>query len=219
MSLIREIKRIVPTVLLAAFLFIISSVIVTGCSSGRTTKQPVGNEPVAGKTKVVFSEWGNENGRIISAISTVALGVGKRELLFKQNGQVDGLKVSPDNKRLAYFTSPDLLYLVDLNGENRRTLDDSVLGWANWSPDSRRLAYVKTITKSGKDKKHLAKYNVVVINYLDGSGRKTFGLGKFRSVPCAVLGWYPNGKQLAVYASGGSEAANTLLKVDLTTRK
>ncbi len=219
MSLIRDIKRIVPTVLLVVFLFIVSSVLVPGCSSGRTTNQLLSNEPVAGKTKVVFSEWGNENGRIISTISTVALGVGKKELLFKQNGQVDGLKVSPDNKWLAYFTSPDLLYMVDLHGENRRALDDSVLGWANWSPDSSRLAYVKTVTKGGKDRKHLAKYNVVVVNRLDGSGRKLIGLGKFKSVPCAVLGWYPDGKQLAVYASGGSEAENTLLKVDLTTRK
>lgn len=205
--------------LLLSAVLSLAVILVAGCSSSEKAKQPASNRSMDGKTKVVFSEWVSENGAIKSIINMVAVGDGGTRLVFKQDGQVDGLKVSPDHKKLAYFVAPDLLYAIRLDGSNRQMLDNATLGWANWSPDSKRLAYVKTIVEKAKGSKLRRKHNAIVINDLSEHHKTTLALGKYGLVTCAVLGWYPDGKQLAVFVSGTRETSSTLLRVDLRTKK
>lgn len=183
--------------------------IISSCSSNQNSM----SQPDTEKPKVIFSEWrSDQKGGFKSTVSVATLGEGHKKQLFKQDGQVDGLKVSPDNKKLAYLAGYERLHICDIGGGNRQIVDKSTIGWPNWSLDSKHLAYVHRDESTNK--------SILTIYNLDDRKKETVELGTYSTRPCSVLGWYPGNNKVAVFSSDkDGEESWTLSEVDIITGK
>ncbi|MBS3909872.1 MAG: PD40 domain-containing protein [Actinobacteria bacterium] len=196
------------SILSILFSLLLFSVVISGCSSWANQREAL-------ETKVIFSEWqiDTEKGGFKSTVSIAALGDDKKEILFGENSRIDGLKASPDGAKFAYLFDYDRLFVADIAGKNRFFVDDVVFGWPTWSPDGKRLAYVKLDYSSGNSKSTVAIYN------LETGKKKIMQLGKYADLGCVVLDWYPDGESVTVFAGGESMSSSTLFEVNVDNGK
>ncbi|HEY3375814.1 MAG TPA: hypothetical protein VGK02_12280 [Candidatus Aquicultor sp.] len=188
-------------------LLILCAAIPLGCAGAEN--QVIKQKPY--ETKVMHTEWSGSERGIISTVRTVGLETGAKTIALRQSGKIDGLKVSPNSKKLAFIMDRSSLYVCDIDGKNRRLIDRSVLGWAAWSSQNNRIAYVKWDSNTSK--------STVMVCNVRNRAKAALNLSVYANMPCAVLDWYPHDAAIAVYVRGGSETENTLVKFDMSTGK
>lgn len=191
--------------------FLMFAIILSGCSSG--AKNPSGLFGETRETKVIFAEWKiDPKTGYKSTVSVATLGK-ERKTLFKHDGQVDGLSTSPDGKKFVFTVDGRQLYLSDINGKNRQLIDSLIQGWPRWSPDGSQIAYI------GLDRSSENSKSVLVVYGANDRSKKIIPLEKYSFSPCAVLDWYPDNKNVAVYAKGADLTSSSLVKVDTAKHK
>jgi dipeptidyl aminopeptidase/acylaminoacyl peptidase len=131
---------------------------------------------------------------------------------LRQLRNADDVQISPDGKLIAYTVlnrdRPGRPYshvwVLDIASGNTRHLGNDTESGENprWSPDSRRLAYIRGLN---------AKSELVVVG-ADGSTPESFALLQWTNGPLPSTGeslsWAPDGKQIAfVSATPGPETA------------
>lgn len=161
-----------------------------------------------GKYVVYVAE---EGGRTSLRVRQVSTG-GDVQILPPQEARLEGVAVSRDGD-YAYYTQLGSLFAVPTLGGTSRKLLSEVNSRPSFSPDGKRMAFLR----NSKDASHL------VIANADGSGERILATRKLReSAYTAAPAWSPDGRLIAVAAtisSKGQGAVVTTVSVEDRSEK
>jgi Tol biopolymer transport system component len=121
-------------------------------------------------------------------------------------------RISPDGSQVLFVRregAGQALYKVAvLGGEPRKVIDDALGG--DWSPDGRRIAYVRFRTEGGGA--------VASLGIVDASGEGAKEITRVEKGALDMPRWSPDGSTLGVVSTGSENAPNTILLASVDGR-
>ena len=153
-------------------------------------------------------------------------GSGARPLIqFKNPGIYhENVTWSPDGRKIAFLSNSPLdghddqkdhginrnIWVMNADGSHAvpltRFTGTSVRIWGmEWSPDSRKLAYISSRALDGSDAGG-GRFNIWVMN-VDGSGG--LPLTRFTHARCNIFTWSPDGSRISFSSNAGLDGSDT----------
>ena len=153
-------------------------------------------------------------------------GSGARPLIqFKNPGIYhENVTWSPDGRKIAFLSNSPLdghddqkdhginrnIWVMNADGSHAvpltRFTGTSVRVWGmEWSPDSRKLAYISSRALDGSDAGG-GRFNIWVMN-VDGSGG--LPLTRFTHARCNIFTWSPDGSRISFSSNAGLDGSDT----------
>lgn len=114
----------------AALLIAACACSATACS-GRAEERGA-RSSAKKRASVILAEHGTQSGKPVSRIVEVSGGERRRVALV--DGLVDGLRLSPDGRTLAFVEPSGSLFVITMAGGVPRRVAGAVSGWPTWSP-------------------------------------------------------------------------------------
>lgn len=156
--------------LVAAIVAAVCACSVTACSgtdASRRTSASVERRPC-----VILAEHGTRSGKPVSRIVEIARGEQRRLALVP--GLVDGVRLSPDGRTLAFVDASSALFVLPTAGGTPRRVAEDVSGWPSWSPSGSLL----WVERHGRD-----------LRLREQRGGTIESVASWEGGPAAVAGW------------------------------
>ena len=135
----------------------------------------------------------NEGGRQSLRVRQINIASGEQEIVPPAEFSYAGLTFSRDSESIYYVasernTAQTFLYQVPVLGGTSRKIASDVNSAVTFSPDGRRLAFIREIVSHGEQ--------ALVVSNADGTGQRSIAVRKFPNFFGSVS-WSPDGKTLA----------------------